>query len=441
MIRRSWRSFLAGVVLLSGVMTAANAGDVYNAGATDQRTQQIFSQSGNQLTLQLASMSCVEDSCCDGEGCTTGCADGCKPGCGDGTCGDGTCGDVCCPDYCGANLFSSFGRGGEIAVGGWVQLGYHNNVTPLSTGVNQGFSFNDHPHKLNLHQGWLYVEKIADGSCGPDWGFRVDGVYGVDGRQTQAFGNDGGVWDFQARWTHGDYAFAIPQAYVDFASGDWNLRVGHFYTIAGYEVVTAPDNFFYSHALTMFNSEPFTHTGALATYSASDDLTYYAGWTLGWDTGFDSRHDGSNFIGGVSTELNDSISMTYVLTWGEFGWRGNGYAHSFVFDIAVTDRLNYVVQSDLTRTNNHDNNRHTPGKDDDVGVNQYLLYTINDQLAAGTRIEWWKDEGKSQWAATFGVNIKPTDNIVLRPEIRHDWQLAGPNGSETTFGIDAILTF
>ncbi len=50
------------------------------------------------------------------------------------------------------------------------------------------------------------------------------------------------------------------------------LKVGHFYTIIGYEVVTAPDNFFYTHAYTMQYGEPFTHTGVLATYNANDQL-------------------------------------------------------------------------------------------------------------------------------------------------------------------------
>ncbi len=49
----------------------------------------------------------------------------------------------------------------------------------------------------------------------------------------------------------------------------------------------------------MFNSEPFTHTGVLGTYTGNDDVTLYGGWTLGWDTGFDQFDGGSNFLGGV----------------------------------------------------------------------------------------------------------------------------------------------
>ena len=73
--------------------------------------------------------------------------------------------------------------------------------------------------------------------------------------------------------------------------GDWSIKGGHFYTLLGYEVVTAPDNFFYSHAFTMYLSEAFTHTGALVTYEGLPDTTVYAGWTAGWDTGFDQFFD------------------------------------------------------------------------------------------------------------------------------------------------------
>ena len=321
-------------------------------------------------------------------------------------------------------------------------MGYHNGITPLSTTRNQGLAFNDHPHRFNLHQGWLFAEKVADGSCGLDWGFRADVMYGVDAAQTQAFGNPAGSFDFGGSWTRGaGYGFALPQLYGELASGDWSVKIGHFYTLIGYEVVTAPDNFFYSHALTMFNSEPFTHTGALATYSAGDNMTLYGGWTAGWDTGFDQLNNGSSFLGGFSTSLSDDVTFTYIATAGELGWRGNGYSHSLVLDVAVSDKLQYVVQSDLVRTNDHDANPATPGKDDDIGINQYLIYSLSDKVGVGTRVEWWKNEGRSQYAATVGVNVKPMDNVIIRPEIRHDWKLAAPDSTATTFGMDAIITF
>jgi hypothetical protein len=384
----------------------------------------VFADAGSKLTDQLAELS----SCGDAASC-------CAPS---SVC-DGTAGDVCgdllgegCSDGCGDGLFGSGGSG--ISIGGWIQGGYHNKNTQFSQVRNDGLAFNDRPNSFNMHQVWLYAEKEADGSCGTDWGFRADFMYGTDAASTQAFGNNPGRWDFQNGWDRGDgYGWALPQLYAEIASGDWSIIGGHFYTLVGYEVVTAPDNFFYSHAFTMYNSEPFTHTGVLATYSASDDVTMYGGWTAGWDTGFDQLGDGSSFLGGASFQLTDNATATYITTIGNFGWRGEGYSHSVVIDTDLGDGVNWVLQSDVLDSG--------PGGLDTVGINNYLFYDLSDNMKAGSRVEWWKANGTSFHAATFGVNVAPADNLIIRPEIRYNWTPGGAEPNVTVFGIDAIITF
>ncbi|MEM9186925.1 MAG: outer membrane beta-barrel protein, partial [Planctomycetota bacterium] len=280
-----------------------------------------------------------------------------------------------------------------------------------------------------------------------------DVMYGTDAQKTQAFGNDDPRWDLSSGFNHGEYGWAMPQAYVEVAAGDLSVIAGHFYTLIGYEVVTAPDNFFYSHSLTMFNSEPFTHTGVLATYSGFDAIEFYGGWTLGWDTGFDqytqNGTSGSSFLGGFSTNLTEDVAFTYITTFGDFGLRSDGatygamgsddsaYSHSLVFDVAVSDNLNYVFQSDLVAV--RDGVGH-----DQVGINQYLFYTINDCMALGGRFEWWQNDSQDFYEVTLGANYRPHANVVVRPEIRFD----GTDGdygdgrdSETTFGFDTIFTY
>lgn len=316
-------------------------------------------------------------------------------------------------------------------VGGWVQAGYHNK----SDG-----KFNSHPDRLNVHQTWLYAEKAADGQCGWDWGFRADFVYGVDAQDTQAFGNNPGRWDFQNGFDHGSYGWAIPQAYVEVANGDLAIKVGHFFTLEGYEVVTAPDNFFYSHAYTMYNSEPFTHTGAMVSYALSDALSVFGGWTLGWDTGFDQFDQGSSFLGGFIYSLTDNVTMSYFTTFGNFGWRGEGYNHTVVFDVTLTERLTYIFESDYVDTDTDEAN-------DDIGINQYLIYRLNSCWGVGGRFEWWKRDGASLYEATAGVNWKPRPNFVMRPEIRYNWgdgiqqNISKDLAGGWLFGIDAIMTF
>ena len=282
-------------------------------------------------------------------------------------------------------ILSLLGDDSPLDVGGWMQGGYHNRPTGL---------FNSHPHKFNAQQMWLYAGKEADGSKGFDWGFRIDAMYGVDGPDTQAFGNPPGIYDFSDTFNHGDgpgsssHGWAIPQLYGEVAFGDVSVIAGHFYTLLGYEVVQAPDNFFYSHAFTEYLDEAFTHTGVLATYSVSDDVTLYGGWTLGWDTGFAQFNSGSSFLGGARVALLDNVTITYILTAGNLGMLGNGSSHSVVGDIQITDSLNYIIQSDFVHANINPlgNAAHLNA----VGVNQYLIYWLNDRLGVGGRAEWWR---------------------------------------------------
>ncbi|MEK6239237.1 MAG: porin, partial [Planctomycetales bacterium] len=152
----------------------------------------------------------------------------------DGACGEDPCDP--CDSGCSCYLFGpeeawTFSDECDpITIGGWVQMGYHDGTNPLG--------FNNRPHQVALHQSWAYAEKLADGSCGWDWGFRADLVYGIDGADTQAFGNRPGSWDFMNGFDHGSYSWAIPQFYGELASGDLSVKVGHFFTLVGYEVVT-----------------------------------------------------------------------------------------------------------------------------------------------------------------------------------------------------------
>jgi hypothetical protein len=370
------------------------------------------------------------------------------------------CGTGCASGGCGLGLGGGLGSGllsGELGdpwtlsgflhgdceprinVGGWFQSGYHSADNGL---------FNNRPDEWNLHQAWLYAEKQAVAGESP-LGFRVDALYGIDAQDTQAFGNNPGNWDFQNGFDNGSFGFALPQAYAELALEEWTIKAGHFFTLIGYEVVAAPDNFFYSHAITMYNSEPFTHTGVLASRNFGEDIEFFGGWTAGWDTGFDQFGGGSNWLGGAAFTLTENSVLTYMSTAGDFGARGSqGYSHSIVWDNSLTENLNWIVQSDLLRIGSTG--------EDNVGLNQYLLYQVNDRLGLGARMEWWKGdvltgyaphggvlpaEGSlSYYAATFGANIRTTANSIIRPEVRFDWSPAA-NYDQTIFGVDAIFTF
>ncbi len=409
----------------------------------------VFAVEGN---VQWSNDGMLQPASCDSSCDPCDCGDACH--CGSGVGGSGLLSGIGGGYLEGLSLASMLGisDNSQWEVGGWTQFGYHDSFTPLSspqTGRGTAFAFNDVPQDLNLQQQWFYLGRTADGSNGLDLGFRADFVYGTDAQKTQSFGNPGSQFDND--WDNGVYGWAIPQLYGEVAINDLSIKIGHFFTIVGYEVVPATGNFFYSHSLTMFNSEPFTHTGVLTTYTGFEGLTLYNGWTLGWDTGFTNANGGSNYLGGFGIELMDSVNLTYINTYGNFGLKDGGgedsYSHSVVMTAGLTDKLSYVFQTDYLDTDDN-NDAGIPGVDN-IGINQYLFYQYSDAIALGTRIEWWKGTGPaggpfnsraSRYEVTSGVNVKLLDNLVVRPEVRKDW-VPAEDFDEDMAAFDFILTY
>ncbi|TWT83337.1 hypothetical protein CA13_48020 [Planctomycetes bacterium CA13] len=421
--------------------------------------QRAYYQDDLQGVDQIAQVGFLggDDCGCEVAEPTCGCEGPCDCPAGEPTCGmefmDGGC-DSGCDSGCGSIFDSAcecnlgdplvlFGECGNFSVGGWASIGYHTAALPL---------FNSKPSEVQLHQAWLFAEKALDTECGFDIGGRIDYIYGTDGPDTQAFGIDNDHWDNS--WeTQDQYGHAIPQLYAEAGYGDWSVKAGHFYTTIGWEVVQSTGNFFYSHAYTMYNSEPFTHTGALATFSGMEKLSLFGGYVMGWDSGFEDNGDA--FLGGATLTLSDDVAVTYSAVGGIFANNQagleKGYMHSIVADVSLTDNLQYVFQSDLLSSEN----RMGGTVRDTFGVNQYLIRTINDCLALGGRFEWYNAEGTAGvpvgtdadiYALTLGVNYKPHANVTVRPEIRWDWddsRLVGlrDGDKQTTFGIDSVITF
>lgn len=350
-------------------------------------------------------------------------------------------------------------------VGGWTSAGYTLNDNGAS-GANANFpvAFNQRGEELLLNQLWFYAVREADTTCQTwDWGFRIDYLFGADAQDTQTFG-DGG---FDDNWDSGsEYGSALPQLYAEFKYNDFSVIAGHFFTIIGYEVVGAPQNFFYSHANTMNYGEPFTHTGVLTTWDVDEDIRLYNGWVGGWDT-FENRDNASQYLGGMSLQLTDRAALTWTLITGDFapdqGLR-DSYLNSFVFTWDINDRWSYVFQHDLGYVHGD------PGAlplgqtvAEWYGINQYLFYRFNECWAAGLRAEWFRDDDGfridpdgndatffpgNYYEVTAGINWQPTANFRLRPEIRWDWfDGAGtPFNNQTedflfTMGCDGVLTY
>jgi hypothetical protein len=347
-----------------------------------------------------------------------------------------------------------------IEIGGWAAAGItyashngdHNSNAPIS--------FNDRINEVMLNQLNLYVEKAVV-TNGNDWsiGGRVDFMFGTDAKRTQAAGLDNQILGSTNNKSFNQYDVAFPQAYAEIYAPIGNgltAKVGHFYTNIGYEVVTAPDNFFYSHAYTMLYAEPFTHSGALLTYQVNDNISVSGGAVTGWDN-FDNNGGDWSFLGGASWASDDQkTALAVSLITGENGDDSvgqNSTMYSVVLSHDISDNLHYVFQHDFGTTEGL-----AAADDTDwYGINQYLTYDINDKLATGLRFEWFSDRDNrvsdfnaNYYAISAGVNYSPVSWLKFRTEVRYDW--ADTNGAGSAFdngnendqvavSMDMIFTF
>ena len=342
------------------------------------------------------------------------------------------------------------GRG--IKIGGWIDQGISVVANNPANRFNGPVTFNDRDAEWMFNQISIFAEKKVDtGGYGWDVGGRIDFMFGTDGRFTQARGLET-RGDGTPKWNaERFYHAALPQFYLDVGFNDWTVRMGHFYTIIGYEVVGAPDNFFYSHAYTMQYGEPFTHTGILLMRDVGP-FSVTAGLHRGNDQFEDADGvDALNFLGGVNwTGPDDNLSIAFALSASEDGPGINTTIYSIVGTLKLTENLTYVLQHDLGVTDG-------PVDAEWYGLNQYLLYDINRTWGAGMRFEWFRDDDGARTPAavagdyyelTAGLNWKPHANIRVRPEVRWDWfegpgfpYDAGGRDNQFLLGCDLICTY
>ena len=359
-----------------------------------------------------------------------------------------------------------------LKIGGWIEAGAMPNASNVPSRFNGPLTFADRD-EVQLNQLWTYMEKaIETGNYCWDVGGRVDFLFGTDTRFTQAAGLELRQ-DGSPRWSNERfYQLAMPQLYAEFGYNDLSVKVGHFFTIIGYEVVPAIGNFFYTHAYTMQYGEPFTHTGVLGSWKYSDRWTFFGGIHNGWDN-FDDVNDRGSFLGGATlTSYDGSESLAFAITAGDeraaFASANEGRVYdgtsfsprtmySLVYSNQLNDCFTYVLQHDY---GNQDDgvaagSAAQPTREDAewYGINQYLFYTINDCWKAGMRIEWFRDDdgvrvtglgngnpiaGDSYegdfYEISLGLNWTPTANLRVRPEIRWDWYDGRPSGGNLPYG-------
>ena len=349
----------------------------------------------------------------------------------------GTLCDPCEP-VCGSSTFKLFRDGSRLKINGWLEGGIIGNSHGAKSNGGTSLAAPGEA-RFNLNQIALVAEREMDTSRGFDWGAKADFMFGMQGPIVQSLGDE----SFDAKWNASDYyGSGFNQLCLTLGYKDFAVKIGKFGTSIGWEGTLSWDNFFYSHS-NVYYIEPVTHTGFLASYALNDRLTVFGGWTAGMDN-FANRYNDNGFLGGFEAQVTPKGKVYYYLYKGRKhegilpsgGSRNDDlgdldyFIQSICYEWNVTKRLTYVFQYDLNNCNPTDRTR---ARWSAYGINNHLLYTINDQWAAGFRFEWMRDGGgETSWLSdispdagdyyqyTLGLNWNPTEHLRIRPEIRYD---------------------
>ncbi|MGZ5051408.1 MAG: porin [Methylobacter sp.] len=341
-----------------------------------------------------------------------------------------------------------------LDVGGWTALGYTFNPSHPVDRSNGPVQFNNRANEFNVHQLGLFIERAVDRSS-QNWqlGGRFEAMFGTDTPNTQATGH----WDSRLISPQDlrVYDIALPQAYVELYAPFGNgisTKIGHFYSILGYESVPSPPNLFVSHSYSM-KSSPFTMTGVLTSYAVNDTLTVQAGAVTGPDN-LDRYAGAWSFTGGFTLEnQSHTRAFTFSILDGDVDDTQPSHLTYYYSMLRqdLTENFHFVLQHDYGQQNNA-----IPGQRAEwYSLVNYLTYDLNPEWSAGVRAEWFHDDDGTRFSTvpgsyydvSAGVNWKPKTWLTIRPELRYDWADgirpfdAGTRKDQFLLSLDAVVRF
>lgn len=395
-----------------------------------------------------------------------------------------------------------------ITLSGYVDSGITFNPDYPGDGINFGHLFTDKANVPLFNQVAMILQRPIDSASQDyDFGFKADLMYGTDARYTHYLGmfnysiNDWGQFTPIELWAIAHLPWIF--------SGGIDIRVGQYVTLLGAETIDPTTNYFYSHSY-IFNFGPFQHTGIMTISHVDPMVDVYAGVDTGLNTTFGNRVGDNNsaiaFMGGIGLNLLDG-NLT-ILAATHIGPENPDTPDTIAAcNCNPNTALRYMngitavwkVTSDLTLITDLQYLRDDGFQASAYGIAQYLIYSINDWLKVGGRVEIWRDNNNFFAAAypgnfdlvnlqmgfpntaifgpapttyfefTGGFNITPKvpdglpfiKSLTIRPEARIDASLNGTlpfNGSgaggpgfpgygvgnkstQFTFGGDIIVTF
>jgi hypothetical protein len=327
-------------------------------------------------------------------------------------------------------LLSDLLKSSKLTVSGWTDGSFTGSS---ASQTNQPLKFNYQANTFLLQQNWLRIDRAIDEeSDRPSFGLRSDWILpGSD----YLFTLPRGIFNSQLTANNGmpsTYGVDPVQFYIEanlpgfFQAIDF--KVGRFNMIHGVEMNEASMNMLASHNYT-YPADPFTHTGLLATAKIDSQWTAQAGVATGSDI-FLGAAATPTLLSGVrwkSTDMKSSLAFFTILGSGQFNQTENFDNRRF-FDLVLFRRLTEKLAYTGEALFGYEYNVPGIGTATWFGFPQYLTYDLNDRTSATARIELFNDPQGNRTgsaglytAVTMGLNYRPAKWLVLRPEVRYDY--------------------
>jgi Putative beta-barrel porin-2, OmpL-like. bbp2 len=348
-----------------------------------------------------------------------------------------------------------------------------------------------------LDQADLTIQKTIDTTKKWDWGFQIEQGYGTDDAQIHSYGLvDNRAPATQFNEFNSNPGAGFPRNQYDIIQANASLLVplgtglqikaGKFVTLLSEEVINPTGNLFYTHSYNFAYGVPATNTGVLGIYTFpklinGNDWTFTGGVTRGWNESLRDNNGAVDFMGEMSGNITDKLSMVFNAEEGPEGYgiysKGqtvpSGDNSDYWTDLEaipsykVSDQL--TLSADCLYGDAPHSAATTIGQSAQwYGVAAYGSYKFNSNFTFNARGEWYRDQGgmtvegvsANYYEATVGVQIHPwpTNDILqwlqFRPEVRYDWSdrtvynfshstaITGAGDySEFTVAMDAIMQF
>ncbi|MDR1964936.1 MAG: porin [Planctomycetaceae bacterium] len=306
---------------------------------------------------------------------------------------------------------------------------YNRSITPQSG--NSYVLMLEQPSDWKLNQLWVGAKKELSNNF--DWGFRADFNYGTDSRYPRNWGDQ----SFDYNWGSGDYYASFVQLYAALGTKKLNVKVGKFAGAFAYEGLAAPKEFFYSHANICYG-RPMTAPGVMIESNPNDHWTISAAWTAGVFNSFDNSFDDNAFLGKITYHFNPSASLTYKIFYNNKGGNFRSYhsatdfMNTLIFTWQINERWFYMIEGAVTDGKVYNIDEKTGN--DSWGINQHLIYTINQKWSVGFRGEFHHAHGTvfdsptvtggqsgDLYEVTLAVHYKINPKTMFRPELRYDY--------------------